>query len=116
MTQPRELWEIFVPCMMRGKPVRTRHHREWDKVVRSLAGGLTILTPAKGQWIEPGTNTLYEERVIPVRIACTRNQIRQIMDFTLQHYDQLAVMAYLVSSEVIIKFREKDNGPDNERD
>lgn len=105
--QVRELWEVLVPCMMRGKPVRTRHHKEWDKVVRSLAGGLTILSPAKGQWVEPVTNTLYEERVIPVRIACTRKQVHRIIDFTIKHYDQKAVMAYLVSTEVIIKFRDE---------
>jgi hypothetical protein len=105
--QARELWEVLVPCMMRGKPVRTRHHKEWDKVVRSLAGGLTILSPAKGQWVEPITNMLYEERVIPVRMACTRKQLRRIIDFTIKHYDQKAVMAYLVSTEVIIKFRDE---------
>jgi predicted HAD superfamily Cof-like phosphohydrolase len=109
---PKELWEILVPCVMNGKPVRTRHHKEWDKVVRSFAGGLTILMPAKGQWIEPGTSELHEERVIPVRIACTRKQIHRIVEFTIKHYQQKAVMAYLLSSgcngELIIKYSEED--------
>jgi hypothetical protein len=105
MPEQKQLWEILVPCTMRGRPVHTRHHKEWDKVVRTIAGGLTILAPAKGQWLEPDTNTLFEERMIPVRIACTRKQIQRIMRFTLGHYDQKAVFAYLVSTEVIIKVR-----------
>jgi hypothetical protein len=101
------LWEILVPCKMRGKPVRTRHHREWDKLVRKITGGLTILKPARGQWVEPNTKALHEERVIPVRIACTRKQIDRIIDITIRHYDQKAVMAYCISIEVIIKHKEE---------
>jgi len=101
------VWEIYVPCMMNSKPVRTRHHREWDKFVRKITGGLTILKPARGQWIEPATSTLHEERVIPVRIACTRHQIDRIIDFTIGHYNQKAVMAYQIGTDVIIRHREE---------
>lgn len=97
------LWEIFVPCQKNnGKPVTTRHHKEWDKRVRKITNGLTIMTPAKGQWIDVN-GSIYEERMIPVRISCTEAQIKKIMDMTAQHYEQLAVMAYLVSDKVIIK-------------
>lgn len=99
------LWEILVPCMMNGKPVRTRHHREWDKVVEKHAGGLTILKPSKGKWVYQGGTV--EERVIPVRIACDRATIEKIICFTLSHYKQIAVMAYKLSDEVIIKYAEK---------
>lgn len=99
-----ELWEILVPTTRRvgGKPYRTRYHRVWDAKVRALAGGLTILRPAIGQWVSP-EGALFKERMIPVRVACTRAQIDAIIDFTLVYYDQLAVMAHKVSSEVIIK-------------
>lgn len=101
------LYEILVPTLMRNKPIRLRHHKEWDKVVRKISGGLTILHPAKGQWIHPETNELISERVIPVRIACTRKQLDRILDFTVGHYDQFAVMAYLLSEEVVIKYRKE---------
>lgn len=101
------LYEILVPTIMRGKPVRLRHHKEWDKFVRKITGGLTVLKPAKGQWINPETSELMCERVIPVRIACTREQLDKIIEFTITHYDQIAVMAYLVSTEVVIKRREE---------
>lgn len=100
------LWEILVPTMSNdGKPYRTRYHRVWDSKVREIANGLTILKPAKGQWFS-SDGKLYDERVIPVRILCTREQINLIIDITLEYYDQLAVLAYKVSSEYILKHRD----------
>ena len=95
------MWEIMVPCQYNdGKPVRTRHHRNWDAKVRRITGGLTVMKPAKGQWVHEGE--LYEERMIPVRIACTEAQIREIMMITARHYHQIAVMASLVSEKTLI--------------
>lgn len=100
-----DLWEILVPTISNeGKPYRTRYHRVWDAKVRAITGGLTIMAPAKGQW-KSLDGDLYIERMIPVRIACTREQIEEIIDITMKYYDQLAVMAYRVSDEVIIKNR-----------
>lgn len=102
-----QLWEILVPTINNeGKPFRTRHHKEWDKVVRNISGGMTILTPCKGQWIDKSTEVLYEERMIPVRIACTRNQIIQIMKFAKVHYKQIDILAYKVSDDVIFLSKE----------
>ncbi len=99
------LYELLVPCQYNtGKPVRTRHHKEFDKYVRKLSGGLTILKPAKGQWVHK--NELYEERVIPVRIFCRPEDLQKIMKFALTHYRQLAIMAYRLSSEVFILEKE----------
>lgn len=100
------LWEILVPTMRRvgGKPYTTRYHRVWDKEVRAISGGLTILTPAKGQWIAPD-GELFVERMIPVRFLATREQADRIIDYTLKYYDQLAVLCYRVSTEVILRNR-----------
>lgn len=101
------LWEILVPTIRRvgGKPYTTRFHRVWDAKVREISGGLTVLTPAKGQWVSP-EGVLFSERMIPVRIVATRAQIEQIIDHTLTYYDQLAVLCYKLSDEVILKNRE----------
>lgn len=100
---PKQLWEILVPTVSNaGKPFRTRYHRVWDAKVRAITGGLTIMPVAKGQWVHG--SDLFVERMIPVRIACTREQIEQIIDLTAQYYDQIAVMAHKVSDEVIIKY------------
>jgi len=102
-----DLWEILVPTISNeGNPYRTRYHRVWDAKVRAITGGLTIMAPAKGQW-KSLTGDLYVERVIPVRIACSRDQIDAIIDITMKYYDQLAVMAYKVSDEVIIRNRDE---------
>ena len=100
-----KLWEILVPTVHRKskKPIKTRFHRVWDAKVRGIAFGLTILTPAKGQWVaQQGEHEgeTFNERMIPVRIACTEEQIKQIADITLAYYDQLAVLYYLVSDDV----------------
>ena len=98
----RALFEILVPCQWNdGRPVRTRHHREWDRRVRKISGGLTILRPGKGQWVHE--DELYEDRVIPVRVFCTQEQIREIANITIVHYEQEAVMYYQLSDWCLIQ-------------
>jgi len=99
------LWEILVPTISNdGKFYRKRYHKVWDAKVREIANGLTIHMPTKGQWVSP-TGVLYEERMIPVRILCTRADIEKIVDMTLKYYNQLAVLAYKVSSDYILKHK-----------
>ena len=103
--ESKSLWEILIPTVSNeGKPYRTRYHKVWDNKIRSLTQGLTILTPAKGQWISP-SGELYSERMIPVRILCTRAEIEKIVDLTMSYYDQLAVLAYKISDEYILKHK-----------
>ena len=97
------LWEILVPTVRRvgGKPYRTRFHRVWDAKIRAIAGGVTILSPAKGQWIS-NEGELHAERMIPVRIMCSKEQIEIIAKMSLEYYDQIAIMYYRVYDEVKI--------------
>jgi hypothetical protein len=103
------MWEILVPTERRlqsGKYYTTRYHRVWDDKVRDITGGLTIMTPVRGQWISHITGELFRDRMIPVRILATREEIEKIIDFTLKYYDQLAVLCYKISDEVILKYKE----------
>lgn len=101
------MWEVLVPTIRNdGRPIKTRFHRVWDSKVRAITGGLTILPVNKGQWVSP-TGQLFLERMIPVRIACTRDQIFAIIDMTIVYYEQEAVLAYLISEEVILKHARK---------
>lgn len=107
------LWEILVPTVRNdGRPIHTRFHKVWDEMVREISGGLTIMPVAKGQWVykeklpEGVTNeTLFVERMIPVRIIATREEIETIISMTMEYYEQLAVLAYKVSDEVILRHR-----------
>lgn len=100
------LWEILVPTIRNdGRPFRVRYHRVWDAKVRAMSSGLTIMPVAKGQWVSPD-GALFMERMIPVRIIATREQIEKIVDMTIKYYDQLAVLAYKISDEVILKYKE----------
>lgn len=97
------LYEILVPTIRNdGRPIRTRFHKVWDEKVRAVTGGLTILAPAKGQWVSP-QGELFAERMIPVRIACNEEQIEKIADMTAKYYEQHAVLFYQVSANVRIK-------------
>ena len=93
------LWQINVPTIHNnGKPFRTRFHKVWDAKVRKITGGLTVYKPAIGQWKADNGN-LFIERMIPVHIACTEEQIQQISDLTAKHYEQLTIFFYRVSEE-----------------
>jgi len=98
----KKLYEILVPTQYGDtlKPIKTRHHKVWDERVQKISGGLTILSPGKGKWIYKGVE--YPERVIPVRIMCSEEQMGEIVKITIQHYRQKAVMYYVLSNEVYI--------------
>ncbi len=98
----KQLFEILVPTQYGDtlKPIRTKHHKNWDAWVRRISGGLTILKSAKGQWIHK--DSLFEEKVIPVRIFCTKKDMDKIVAFSFGHYRQHAIMFYVVSNECFI--------------
>lgn len=101
--QKGELWEILVPCNWNdGRPVHTRHHRVWDGMVMGITRGLTVLRPGVGQWLEGQTQTLFRDRIIPVRIMATAEQMQEIANITITHYQQRAVMYYRVAEHAII--------------
>lgn len=100
-----EMWEILVPTMRNdGRPIKTRFHRVWDSKVREIAGGLTIMSPVKGEWVS-SNDKLFRERMIPVRIVCNKDDIIKIVDMTIEYYEQEAVLAYKISNDCIMRER-----------
>ena len=96
----KTLWEILVPSHNNdGIEYRLEWHHAWDEQVRELSGGLTIFKSAKGQW-EDLSGEVFYDKMIPVRIYCSEPDIEKIIQLTMEHYDQHAVMAYQVSKEV----------------
>jgi len=96
------LWEILVPTVRNdGRPFRLRYHRVWDEKVKAISGGLTIVKPVVGTWISDEGDE-YKERMIPVRIMCSKEEVVEIAAMTKKYYDQLAVMVYKVSDEAYI--------------
>jgi hypothetical protein len=102
-TTETPLWEILVPTVSNSdRPFSVRHHRQWDQMVARIAGGMTLVLPVRGTWIEPTTGADFTERMIPVRIMCSREQIVEICKETARFYDQLAVFASLVATETVM--------------
>lgn len=108
----KSMWEILVPTVRPNcdgtRFFKTRYHRTWDQKVRDITGGLTIMSPIRGQWVSPN-GTLFVERMIPVRIVATREEINRVIDLTLDMYEQEAVLCYKISDEVIIKYAGVEN-------
>jgi hypothetical protein len=100
-------WEILVPASNnKDQKFSYEHHKEWDEFVKNITGGVTIMKTSKGQWVSP-EGKLYIDRMIPCRIHCTRYEIECIINFTIRHYNQEAVLAYKISDEVILKHKKE---------
>jgi len=100
------MWEILVPYNdNKGTKYPIQHHWDWDSFVKTLTNGLTIHKKAKGQWVSQD-GTLFKDQMIPVRILCTEKVIEDIIQFTLEHYDQEAVLAYEVSNNVKLRYKD----------
>ncbi len=111
----KELWEILVPASNnKDQKFSFKHHKEWDAFVKKTTGGVTIMKTAKGQWISP-TGKIYIDRMISCRIVCIEHQISEIIDFTIEHYNQEAVLAYRISTNVILRHKEEKNHEHNWR-
>jgi len=105
-TTGKSMWQIFVPVTgIDGYDIQLSHHQKWDRQVRKLAGGLTINKKARGIWQNPMTGKLFEEKMIPVLIGCSFEEMETILEFTLEHYIQEAVMCYKVSDTIVIMER-----------
>lgn len=106
-----ELWEILVPASNnKDLNFSYKHHKEWDAFVKKITGGVTIMKTAKGQWVSP-MGKIHIDRMIPCRIVCTEEQISDIIDFTIEHYKQEAVLAYEISTNVILKHKDSNKIP-----
>ena len=102
-----ELWEILVPASdNKTQEFTYKHHKEWDTYVKKITGGVTIMKTAKGQWVSPN-GKVYDDKIIPCRIVCTEKQMNEIVNFTLDHYKQEAVMAFRISKKVILRYKEE---------
>ena len=112
-TQPAQRSHVddFGFTRSRGFPALPPHplqglarHQEWDERVREISGGMTILSVVKGQWLHP-SGELFAEPMIPVRLIATKVALEDIITFTMDFYEQEAVMAYHISDQIIVRHR-----------
>ena len=95
------LWEILIPCSWSdGVWIDIAVHEKWDKRCREISTGLTILRSVKGVWEDDSQE--YVERMIPVRLVATRDDIMALVKFTKEFYKQAAIMCYKLSDDVIL--------------
>jgi len=105
--EDKNVWRIFVPRFSnQGLEYQIDYHREWDKRVRDIAGGVTILRTARGQWVNP-EGAVFAEEMIPVEIYCDEPSIDSIIQLTMDYYDQEAIFAYKASFDVKLVHRKR---------
>jgi hypothetical protein len=93
-----KVYRILVPATTNdNNEFSIEHHQVWDKFVRKLVGGVTIMKSAKGQWLN-SDGILYMDKMIPCDINCTKKQIKAIADFTKKHYNQEKIAYYKISN------------------
>jgi len=91
------LWAILVPRYSSdGEEWDASYHREWDRRVSEITGGLTILPSVDGRWGD------MKERNIVVQVACGTMVMAEIALLTAEYYHQEAVLYWLVSEEAMI--------------
>lgn len=116
MTDATFMWEVLVPTVRNdGRPFRLRYHKVWDAKLLEISGGLTIMKPALGQWVNPADHALFHDRVIPVRFLANEEQKERIVDMTCIYYDQHAVLCYAVGEKVTMRTREEAERNERER-
>lgn len=93
------MYEILIPVADNtGKRFTPAHHRQWESIVRDMAGGLSACSTVMGQWVDRGK--VYRERMRPVRVACGARVIRRLARIAKEHYRQLSVMVYPIAESV----------------
>ena len=103
----KQVWKILVPESDRGGfKFPLNKHLQWDAKVREISGGgMTIMSVARGEWSRPsadGEGMIVRETMIPVLLLTGKLEMDRIAHFTLGHYDQEAVLYYLVSEDVFM--------------
>jgi hypothetical protein len=94
------LYEILVPAYWpNGEFIPIEYHQEWDKHVRELSNGFTILRSAIGEWNDG--DKIIRERMIPVRFIADKEKLEMLLKYTKSFYNQSVIMAYKISDEVI---------------
>lgn len=98
------LWELKVPAISKYHVglIDVGFHKMWEERARKISSGPIIMHATSGHGVER-LRKLFAERVIPVRISCTRVEIRHIMKMTREHYELKEVFAHLVSEVVLIE-------------
>ena len=106
---------IFVPDYDNsGQQFPIEHHWQWDEKVREIAGGLTIFKAAKGQWLNPD-GKLFTDKMIPVEVMCSQDDISKIIDMTMDHYRQEAIYAHKMNVEPIIRYAQTPASNDEDK-
>mgnify|MGYP003395241913 CR=1 FL=1 len=98
----KNLYEILIPVADNdGKTFSNAHVTKfWDLII-ATANGLTVMPNVKGFWVDGG-RTFTDENT-PLRVVATKDEIRFIAHQAKSHFNQLAILYYKISDDVVFK-------------
>jgi len=91
-----KLFEILIPAER-----KLEHHLDWDAKVTSITGGLSIMPIIRGHW-QSDLECIVREKMVPVRLIASDEQMLQIAQLTGEHYQQKSIMYYVISQEAFV--------------
>jgi hypothetical protein len=91
----KTMWELYVPAVIEGNP----RFYIWKEFVIQRAGGMTLLPPVRGSWMD-SEGLIHDDMMTPVRIICTSEGIDKIAKYTADFCEQKEILVYSVSDEV----------------
>jgi hypothetical protein len=98
----RHMWEIIVPAAKNKQEFSSEFHKQWDEKVAAISSDIVILRPLKGDWLT--SNIIpFSEKVLRVNVVCTTKQLKEIIGFTIDHYQMENVVMFRTGENVIIE-------------
>lgn len=96
----KNLYEILIPIADNAGFVFSDSHRKlfFDMLIGETSG-LSILPNLQGFWEEKGK--IYEDINTPLRVICTGEDIKRFANTAKEHFDQLAILYYQISDNVV---------------
>ena len=104
----QKLYEILIPIINnRGERFSAEHHKKWNNKALKIAGKFIIMKVIKEEWINLFGKEFYKNKMIPIRISCTKNQIEKIIQITIKHYNQEVILAYIISEKALLRYQKE---------
>ena len=97
----KNLYEILIPVADNdGHTFSNSYRKIFVDILIKETGGLSVLPTVKGFWIDKGIT--YADENTPLRVICTGEDIERFAYIAKEHFNQLAILYYKISDDVVI--------------
>ena len=102
----KPVWCVMIPIAYNDRTPIPREVRErWLDIVIQKCGGWTAHAAAKGAWLDKGAKQ--DEDMVPIHIAGSEQEIKVIVSFALEMFQQNEILSYKVADRCEFTKRER---------